>query len=226
MAQTPLTRAARFALALAASAVQAQTCTEDAMIVFDGSGSMAEMGFNNLDEPRIFEARRAVAEVVPEIAAMRRLGLVVYGPGGGDLCSGIELRFEPVEDAAPLIVDAVDGLQPAGDTALTDAVRMAADVLRLRGGGAVVLVTDGKETCGGQPCTLAAELGGEGVTVHVIGFKVRAESFDWATPDGAGEAETVARCLADRTGGEYVPAETVAELIAAFRETLGCKLLF
>jgi Ca-activated chloride channel family protein len=226
MAPPPLSRAAGFALALTASTVHAQTCTEDAMIVFDGSGSMAEMGFNELDEPRIFEARRAVARAVPEIAAMRRLGLVIYGPGGADPCSGLELRFGPVTDAAPRIMGAVDALRPAGDTALTEAVRMAAGVLRGDGGGAVVLVTDGKETCGGQPCALAAELAGEAVTVHVIGFKVRPDSFDWAARDGLGEAETVARCLADRTGGEYVSAETVDELIAAFRETLGCKLLF
>ena len=37
-------------------------CAADAMIVFDGSGSMAEMGFNDIDEPRIFEARRAMAD--------------------------------------------------------------------------------------------------------------------------------------------------------------------
>jgi Ca-activated chloride channel family protein len=30
-----------------------QTCTRDARVVFDGSGSMAEMGYNLMDEPRI-----------------------------------------------------------------------------------------------------------------------------------------------------------------------------
>lgn len=29
----------------------AENCTEDAMIVFDGSGSMGEMGFNMLSTP-------------------------------------------------------------------------------------------------------------------------------------------------------------------------------
>ncbi len=55
-------------------------CAADAMIVFDGSGSMAEMGFNDIDEPRIFEARRAMADALPQIAQNRRLGLVVYRP--------------------------------------------------------------------------------------------------------------------------------------------------
>jgi Ca-activated chloride channel family protein len=202
-------------------------CTDDAMIVFDGSGSMAEMGFNLLDEPRIFEARRAMAQVLPEIAASRRLGLVIYGPGGADGCDGIDLRFRPVHDAAPRIVGAVDALEPGGDTALTIAVERAAAALPAA--GAIVLVTDGKETCGGAPCSLAADLAADaaGLTVHVIGFKVRGDHFGWdsAAPDYA-EAETVARCLADRTGGTYVSAETVDDLIAAFRRTLGCDLLF
>ena len=221
----PLLRRAGFALALGASAGHAQGCADDAMIVFDGSGSMAEVGFNLFDEPRIFTARRAVGRIIPEIAALRRLGLVVYGPGGADGCTGVELRFAPVADAAPRILGAVDALQPEGDTALTDAVRLAAGALD--GEGTVVLVTDGKDTCGGAPCRLAAELVGRGgVTVHVIGFKVRGDFFDWDGPGDGATIETVARCLADSTGGHYVPTETAEELVAAFRKTLGCELMF
>ncbi|TFL19762.1 VWA domain-containing protein [Jannaschia formosa] len=196
------------------------------MIVFDGSGSMAELGFNLFDEPRIFTARRAVGRVIPEIAELRRLGLVIYGPGGADRCAGVDLRFAPIDDAAPRIIGAVDGLQPDGDTALTDAVRLAAKVLG--GQGTVVLVTDGKDTCGGEPCALAEDLvGGDArVTVHVIGFKVRGDFFDWDGPGDGAEIETVARCLADRTGGHYEATETAEELIEAFRRTLGCDLMF
>ena len=59
---------------------------------------------------------------------------------------------------------------------------------------------------------------------HVIGFKVRGEHFDWAKPDDP-EATTVARCLADETGGKYVRAETVDELIGALQVTLGCTVM-
>ena len=93
-------------LALSLPATAAEDCTEDAMIVFDGSGSMAEMGFNQIGEPRIFGARRAVQAAVPEIAKRRRLGLVIYGPGGVDECSGLDLRFPPVANAAQRIIGA------------------------------------------------------------------------------------------------------------------------
>lgn len=207
-------------------------CTQDAMIVFDGSGSMAEMGFNQIDEPRIFEARRALREVMPQVEPFRRIGLIIYGPGGAGgagECSGLDLRFGPRNDAAQPVIAAVDDLQPEGRTALTEAVALAVATL---GGpkqpGTVVLVTDGKETCGGQTCALAAELRGTSQTVHVIGFKVRGEHFGWQSE---GETDynnsiSVAKCLATQTGGVYVNAETVEDLVEAMNRTLGCKLLF
>ena len=209
--------------------VASDWCADEAMIVFDGSGSMAEMGFNKIDEPRIFEARRAVADALPEIARNRRIGLLVYGPNGPDGCTGIDLRFAPIPNAASRVVGAVNALQPAGETPLTEAVKEAVTVLeQSTGGGTVVLVTDGKETCGSNPCQLAAELSRSAFTVHVIGFKVRGDYFAWSSDDENeyDNAETVSRCLADRTGGLYIGAENVDELIDAFHQTLGCRLLF
>lgn len=222
---------AGIAAVLLSSAAHA-SCTDDAMIVFDGSGSMAEIGFNQIDEPRIFEARRAVRTAMPEVEPFRRIGLIVYGPGGpGSVgaCSGIELRFGPRVDAADAVIASVDALEPEGQTALTEAVALAAQTLGApETAGTVVLVTDGKETCGGQPCALAADLSGSGVTVHVIGFKVRGEHFGWQSQGDTdyNNSVSVAKCLAEQTGGEYVSAETVDELVAAMKRTLGCSLLF
>ena len=196
-------------------------CAADAMIVFDGSGSMAEMGFNDIDEPRIFEARRAMADALPQIAQNRRLGLVVYGPNGADECSGVEMRFAPEANAASLIISAINALEPGGSTALTQDVKLAAQTLDYKTQPAtVVLVTDGKETCGGTD--------GFNTTVHVIGFKVRGTFFSWdrQTDNDYNTSESTSRCLADRTGGTYTSAETLDQLIAALRETLGCQFLF
>lgn len=210
--------------------IASQSCTDDAMLVFDGSGSMSEMGFNLLDEPRIFEARRAVQDSMPQIAAVRRVGLVIYGPGRPEACGNIQLRFAPRPNAAGPIIDAVDRLQPAGETPLTKAVERAAEVLNYREEpGAIVLLTDGKETCDGQPCALAATLASEAhdLTVHVIGFKVRDDHFGWDNPQDEGYERrvTVARCLADQTGGTYASAETLDELTEALTRTLGCQLI-
>jgi len=197
-------------------------CTRDAMVVFDGSGSMAEMGFNDLDEPRIFEAREAVRQAIPPISKLRKLGLVVYGPSETDEC-GVSLEFPPIADAAPRIVNTIDTLQPTGSTPIDEAVQLAAETLEHKGD--VVLVTDGKETCGGSPCQLASKFAAEkgGLTIHVIGFKVRGDHFSWSdTLAGDTQAETVAKCLADQTAGQYVTAETLEQLVTAFWRTLGC----
>ena len=214
-------------LSLAGGQLAAQGCSQDAMIVFDGSGSMAEMGFNRLDLPRIVEARQAVRTVAPRVAPLRRIGLVVYGPAQGDSCDSVDLRFAPEADAAGHLVAEVEALQPSGETPLTAAVAEAARVLT--GPGDIVLVTDGKETCGGAPCLLAADLAAQsGLTVHVIGFKVRGEHFAYDGTSGEQEyenADTIARCLADRTGGMYVAAQSLGELIGALQQTLGCAVI-
>lgn len=205
-------------------------CATDAMLVFDGSASMAEVGFDIRKPTRIQEARQAVREAMPDIAPYRRVGLLVYGPGPGGSCGNIDLRFAPKTDAADAIIREVDQLSPAGLTPLAASVQGAAEVLEYRTKpGIVVLVTDGNETCGGRPCALGDHLRQEGtdLTVHVIGFKVLVDFFSWDNPEQQeyGDGKTVAKCLADRTGGMFVSTETVQELADALRTTLGCALL-
>lgn len=198
------------------------------MLVFDGSGSMSEIGFDAAAATRIEEARKAVARAMPGIAPFRRVGLVVSG-GGAEACA-VELRFGPIEDAAGPVVAAVDALTPGGLTPLAEGVRRAADALDYRHApGIIVVVTDGNETCGGRPCALGAALAeaAAGLTVHVIGFRVEVDFWTWDNPEqeSYSNERTVARCLAERTGGMYVSTETVDDLVAALNDTLGCAVI-
>ncbi len=205
-------------------------CARDAMLVLDGSASMSEIGFDATAPTRIDEARDALARAMPRIAEVRRVGLLIYGPGGADGCSGIDLHFGPIADAGGPIIDAADALRPGGLTPLAASVQTAAEALNYRTTpGIVVLVTDGNETCGGRPCALGSALAAQGVdlTVHVIGFRVQYDPFAW---DNA-EAQTydggavVAKCLSDRTGGLYVDTHTVDELTEALEAVLGCAVI-
>ncbi|MEO1140586.1 MAG: vWA domain-containing protein [Pseudomonadota bacterium] len=213
-----------------ATPVAAFDCTRDAMLVFDGSASMAELGLQ-LDEPkRIDDARLALQRAMPQIAPVRRVGLITYGPGPENSCEGINLKFAPIANAAGPVLEAIEMLDPNGLTPLTEAVREAAEVLNYRTTpGIVVLVTDGNETCGGRPCALGAELArtARDLTVHVIGFRVVADPFAWDSPEAGvytGGA-SVAKCLSDQTGGMYVATETIDDLSEALRRTLGCALI-
>jgi len=203
-------------------------CTQDAMLVFDASGSMASVGYNEMEIPRIHQALDAVRSVLPRVAPYRRIGLLVYGPGPKDACSNVDLRLRPQSRAAARILGELERVVPDGNTPLTVAVQNAAEVLDYRKTpGTVVLIADGDETCGGRPCQIASRLASEGeaLTVHVIGFKVRAKFFQWQSQSKRSGGQTAARCLADQNGGKYISAESTEDLVAALQETLGCPLL-
>ncbi|MEM7734055.1 MAG: VWA domain-containing protein [Pseudomonadota bacterium] len=217
-------------LGTGASVEATGSCATDAMLVFDGSASMGEISFNAQAPTRLQDARLAMHRAMPQIAPFRRVGLLVYGPGGEDGCTGIDLRFAPVPEAAEQVVGGIDQLSPNGLTPIAASVRAAAEALDYeRAPGIVVLVTDGNETCGGRPCALGEELARSGadLTVHVIGFKVVYDPFSWNSPEAQSYdgGKTVAKCLADHTGGMFVSTETVDELADALRDTLGCALI-
>ena len=186
--------------------IAASGCAADAMLVFDGSASMAEVGFDPTAPTRIDDARQALRRAMPQIAPVRRIGLLVYGPGPEGSCDGINLHFAPVPDAAGPVVAAIDTVDPNGLTPLTASVRAAAEILDYRNRpGIVVLVTDGNETCGGRPCATGKELAlsARDLTIHVIGFRVVADPFAWDSPEAGvySDGASVAKCLSDGTGG-------------------------
>lgn len=221
-------RATLLTLALALPAA-AQDCGTDAMLVLDGSASMAEIGATPAEPTRIVEARAALARALPDIERVRRIGLAIYGPGGGDACSGIRVAFPPIPMAAARVQAEVEALRPAGLTPLAAAVEAAAERLAYRTEPAiVVLVTDGNETCGGTPCALSRRLASEAadLTIHVIGFRAAGgDLFAWDSPEQLFGEDTVARCLSDATGGTFVDTETVDALVDALRVVLGCPVI-
>jgi len=198
-------------------------CTEDAMLVFDASGSMA----GNLNQgiatikPRIEVVREALARVLPSVTRFRRVGLITYGPGPYKQCN-VQLALRPMANAGERIMREVSGLTPAGKTPLTAAVAQAAEILDYRAKpGLIVILTDGEETCGGSPCDLGKELRGAAarLTVHVIAFRMK--DFSWT-----GEQSILdAKCLAETNGGLYIAAEAEQDLTQALEKTLGCPML-
>lgn len=193
-----------------------EECRTDAILVVDASGSMASADPHG-NVSRIHRVRQAAHEVVPEVAPIRNLGLMIYGGGETNGCSDIALKVTPAPDNAAPILNALRDLLPNGRTPLSESVARAAEALKFRQKAAtIVLLTDGEESCGGDPCKLAEKLRREGVRtqVHVIDYKAKFGS-DW-------RGTLQSRCLAETTGGRYVPVNSTQELIAALRETLGC----
>ncbi|HVZ05787.1 vWA domain-containing protein [Hyphomicrobium sp.] len=193
-------------------------CTKDLMFVFDASGSMATTDLT-ARVAHIERVKNAFRRIVREIPETRRMGLIVYGQGAYNQCDSIELKLRPTINAGPILMAEIEKITPAGRTPLTQAVHDAAEVLGYRQNPAViVLLTDGEETCGGKPCDMAQALksAAADLTIHVIGYRHREAG-------GLG-AVFGARCLAEETGGLYLPVETEDQIVDALRKTLTCPL--
>ena len=179
---------------------QTGTSTGKSIIVLDASGSM----WGQIDgQAKIDIAKQVVSDLLSTLDPNLELGLVAYGHRRKGDCTDIELLIPPGKVDRKAFADIVQGLSPKGKTPLTDAVEQAANHLKYTEEPAdVILVSDGIETCGKDPCALARKLAATGVRFrsHVIGFDLTAE-----------EAGTI-RCLADETGGKFLPAQDAKSL--------------
>lgn len=198
-------------IAVAGNEPGRSTCTDDAMIVFDASGSMIHEA--GAEGSQIEVARSAAHKILPTAARNRHLGLITFGPGTSDQCSNISLKVPVQSNAAVPILAELDSIITDGGTPLSAAVEQAAETLDYKNKRAVIVViTDGDETCGRDPCEVAKQLheNSSKLTVHVIGFK---------SNNGP---ELKSSCFADATNGMFVPSRNLEELTDALRETLVC----
>lgn len=185
---------------------------ERSMLVLDASGSM----WGKVEEKtKIVIARDALKSLIADWPADRQVGLVVYGHRSKGECNDIETILPVGKLDVQQMGKIVDGISPKGKTPLSAAVKQAAEALKYTEDKAtVILLSDGKETCNMDPCALGTELEKLGVdfTAHVIGFDVT------TIEDQAG-----LKCLAENTGGQFIPAANATELNAALQQTAQIK---
>ncbi|SJM29110.1 vWA domain-containing protein [Mesorhizobium delmotii] len=178
------------------------------VIVLDASGSM----WAQIDgKPKLEIARESLRTVLQSVPADKEIGFMAYGHREKGSCEDIELMVPPQAGSAAAVSAAADSLKFLGKTPLTSAVSQAAEALKYTEDKAtVILITDGLETCNGDPCALGKELKAAGVefTVDVVGFGLSAD-----------QGRQVA-CLADNTGGKYIQASDEKALQDALVETI------
>jgi Ca-activated chloride channel family protein len=178
------------------------------IIILDASGSM----WAQIDgKPKLEIARESLRTVLQSVPADDEIGFMAYGHREKGSCEDIELIVPPQAGSASAISAAADSLKFLGKTPLTAAVKQAAEALKYTEDKAtVVLITDGLETCEGDPCALGKELEASGVdfTADVVGFGLTAD-----------EGKQIA-CLAENTGGKYIQASDEKALQEALVETV------
>jgi len=168
-------------------------------IILDLSGSMKlPLG----QSTRIATARAVLRDVLARIPDDFSVGLRVYAHRYSarqkETCTDTEL----VSKIAPLdrqrILSIVDRLQPRGETPLVYSILQAPADLKAVGGGSLVVITDGEETCGGNLAETAQQLKSAGLPIllNIVGFTVTGKNV-------AQDLTT----LAEATGGRYYGAQ-------------------
>lgn len=182
------------------------------MFVLDASGSMTARlpgGRTRMDA-----AKKAMNTLIEGLPVNIHVGLSVYGTSTGSSegekaagCRDVR-TLQPVGRVDRAAMRAkVAGISPRGYTPIGRSLRQAAAALPASGPRAIVLVSDGIDTCAPpKPCEVAKALDGAGVdlAVHTVGFQV----------DPAAREEL--ECIASESGGEYhdaPDAETLEDLL-------------
>lgn len=171
------------------------------MFIFDSSGSMKRSAGM---EPRIDAAKRAFAETLMGMPNQVRAGLVAFGHRRRAECRDIEVISTAGSLSRQDIAVRVMNFEAIGETPIGQSLRVAGQAMlaHRNENNTIVLVTDGIEECGGDPCYEAAELNrlGINVKVHVVGFAL-----------GAGDSNKL-RCVVEQTGGTFFEASDVGTL--------------
>ena len=175
-------------------------------LILDASGSMwAKLGKST----RIEVAKEALNKIIDDLSERKGIavGLRVYGHRTND-CKDTKLEI-PI---GPLDVKKmkkfISGIKPKGKTPIAYSLEEAAGDFKtdFKGSRVVILVTDGLESCNGDPCAAAKALAEKGIVskIHVVGFGMDKKSVSQL------------ECIVKPSGGLLLEANSAAELAKAF----------
>ena len=150
---------------------------------------------------------------------MSRIGYRVYGhqsPTSARNCKDTELMvdFGPASANRDAILAKTQTVKAQGYTPITYVIELAArDIAKEPGSRTLVLVSDGKETCPGDPCAAAKALAeaDANLVIHTIGFNVDAA------------ARFQLQCMARVARGTYSDATGAADLGARLGAVAAAK---
>lgn len=185
------------------------------LIVFDASGSMEEK-MNG--ETKIHIAKRVLEDVLLKAPQDINLGLRVYGasiPRGNPSfdCFDSKLVVIPGTNNRRSVVSEIYKILPRGFTPITYSLSQGLqDIAPYNGEKSIILISDGLETCGGDPCELAQtiSLSGIDLKIDVVGFGVSDDP----------EASHQLMCIATSTMAKYFQANNADDLTKGLTDSI------
>ena len=185
-----------------------QPSLSNIVFILDASGSM----WKQVDgRYKIEIAKEVMCGIIKDLPENISAGLVAYGHRRKGDCSDVEqlVPISPLE--RKILIEKITSISPKGMTPITSSVRMTANTLKdLEKETTIILVSDGKETCEGDPCELVKKLKDEGLkfVMHVIGFDVTEEE------------RVQLECMAREGGGAYYTAKDSLQFKAAAKKVV------
>lgn len=195
-------------------------------VILDASGSMLQ---RQDGERRIAIAKRVLTGLVTEtIPPGTGFALRVFGNREAKACrTDLELPLGPHDPARAAAVIATITAVNRARTPIAESVALAAsDLAGARGSRVLILITDGEETCGGDPGAAieALRAGGVDVRVNIVGYAIGdpalARSFEaWAAAGGgayfeAANADELSAALLRATASPFRVVTQAGELVA------------
>jgi Ca-activated chloride channel family protein len=147
------------------------------LFVLDGSGSMEALWGSN--QSRMDIAKQILTKLVDslKINPDLELALRVYGhqyTRQANNCQDSKLEVPFAVKNHNLIINKIKGIKPKGVTPITFSLLQAAKDFPTSSGyrNILILITDGVESCGGDPCTVSLELQRKGIFLRpfIIGL--------------------------------------------------------
>jgi len=182
--------------------------SENLVFILDASGSM----WGHVESKhKIVIAKQVMTELIQELPSGLNTGLVAYGHRRKGDCNNVEelVPLGPLDKER--MIEIIKAINPKGKTPITHSIQITAERLKAQEDETtIVLVSDGKETCDGDPCGLVKELKKTGIKIvlHVIGFDV-----------SDAEREQL-KCIAESGGGTYFTANTAKQFSMAARKIM------
>ena len=183
------------------------------LLLLDVSGSMNEKISGG--GTKFAAAKKALKEVSGALPAGTQVGLRVYGSKIAEpkaqnpkACTDTQLVLPigPLDQSK--MNEAVDSFKAVGETPIAYSLGKAVDDLGTTGKRVLVLISDGEESCAGDPCPTARKLAKSGVDLqfNAIGLSV------------GSKARQQLQCIADAGDGSYYDASEASELSEAIRK--------
>ncbi len=183
---------------------------KNVMFILDASNSM----WGQIDgKAKIEIAKDVLGDLVKKMPKDVKMGLISYGHRFARKlkdCDDLEL-INPVGHLTAKEVDYSLGLiTPKGQTPIAQTLLESQNWLADYKGqkNTVVLISDGVESCDGDPCAAAKAIAAAGITakIHVVGFDLTAKQ------------RKKMQCIADNGNGKYFDAKNAKSLTMAMNE--------